>query len=124
VNHISVVTDHFLRGILYVAPGASIAGCISHQGCLFVPVKAEGTFLLLQCSETFASSAATVAMADDNADLHVFHLFVHDEPLFLYQESLSPYSFRPHLCLFPPKQIIRLAPLPHNIDIIRIDWTA
>jgi len=74
VNDINAVTDHFLRGILNVTPRASVAGCISHQSCLFIPVKTEGPFSFLQRSETFASCAATVTMADDDADLHL-HFF-------------------------------------------------
>jgi hypothetical protein len=43
-------------------------------------VTAECPFLLLQRSKTFAPGATMIAMADNNADLHLL-LFVHDGPL-------------------------------------------
>jgi len=88
VNDIDAVTDHFLRGVLNVTPRASVAGCVSNQGCLFVPVKAEGAFLLLERSETLAARAAAVAMADNDADLHL-RFFVHDDFLLMTPNAKS-----------------------------------
>jgi hypothetical protein len=80
VDHVDVVTYHFLWRILNVAPRASVTGRVSHEGQLFVMVTAECPFLLLQRSKTFAPGATMIAMADNNADLHLL-LFVHDDPL-------------------------------------------
>jgi hypothetical protein len=88
VNDIDAVADHFFRGIFNVSPRASVAGCISHQGCFFVPVKAEGPFSFLQRPETFAAGAAAVAMADGDTDLHL-HLFVHDDFLLTMPNAQS-----------------------------------
>ena len=75
MDHVGSVADHLLRGILDVAAGTAVAGCITHQARLPVTIKAEGSFPLPQRPETFAAGAAVVAVADDDSNFDLIFLF-------------------------------------------------
>jgi hypothetical protein len=68
--NIDAVTSHFFGEVLNIISRATVACCISYQGCFLIPEKAQCALPLLQRSETFTACASPVTIANNDANLH------------------------------------------------------
>jgi hypothetical protein len=84
VDHLSSVLDHLVSRIFNIPTWTAVAGRVSYQFQRSIPIDAESPFLFPQGSDALPSSAAPIAVTDDDADLfrvaHSISFFLNSRP--------------------------------------------